>query len=569
MAIFYCQTTPLSRSAGRSAVAAAAYRSGSELVDERTGLVHDYERRSGVESADLVLPPDAPTLTRGEVWNQAEAAEIRKDGRTAREWVIALPDELGPDERRALTLEFAATLADRYRVGVDVAIHKPGREGDQRNHHAHLLTTTRQIGPDGFGAKADIELSDKARAGRGLPAARTEIEAVRGIWAGLANTHLEHAGRVERIDHRSLKAQGIEREPTRKLGPAATAVERRTKAPSRRRQGHEAGAIERQAAAQFSTALEREAAEIDTEIHAVEVQRQGWRQQLDALAKMPPAVKAHQEPEAPTQIPGRGRRQNFGRPAPEPAAPPTRTPGKVQTQELPEAPPKPLGQAPAKDKDPEQVYTAMLKPLERKRQQAAAAAIEALRTERKAWQDANHAHEAAAPGRLAQMVPGRQAAWEKAGAAFYQSGRDLSERETAARQAAHPETIQRAAREELRRSAPAVVERADAARQKREALERERRQREQVEKAAVRERERVAEDFKSLALGRELRMFGHTDTSEKWKEMPAELKDRIEAYIKLPKERRPADLERIAADPQAAKLLKEAREISRSQSRGR
>ncbi len=129
MAIYHCSTKPLARSSGRSAVAAAAYRSGDCLVDERQGIEHDYTRRRGVIHAELVLPEGAGTWTRAELWNAAEKAEKRKDSRTAREWEVALPEELGDQERLELALRFARGLASKYGCAVDVALHAPDREG--------------------------------------------------------------------------------------------------------------------------------------------------------------------------------------------------------------------------------------------------------------------------------------------------------------------------------------------------------------------------------------------------------------------------------------------------------
>lgn len=237
MAIFHCTTKPIARSAGRSSVAAAAYRSGSELVDQRTGLIHDYTRRAGVESAEILMP-DGGTADRAELWNAAEAAEKRKDSRTAREWIVALPAELGEAGRKELARDFARELAERYRVAVDVAIHRPDQEGDQRNYHAHILMTTRQVsrGADGIelGAKTALELGDKDRAKAGIEGRSAhDIEQLRERWADLTNRALEREGRAERIDHRSLAAQGIDREATTHLGPVATDMERRGKASDR------------------------------------------------------------------------------------------------------------------------------------------------------------------------------------------------------------------------------------------------------------------------------------------------------------------------------------------------
>ncbi|MDD2657786.1 MAG: MobQ family relaxase, partial [Candidatus Pacebacteria bacterium] len=237
MAIYHASTKPIARSAGRSAVAAAAYRAGVELVDARTGLVHDYTRKGGVERTEI-LTPDGIGVERNALWNAAELAEKRKDARTAREWIVALPSELSAGQRTDLARDFAQALVARYGVAVDVAIHAPDREGDHRNHHAHLLTTTRQVSraPDGglvLGAKAHIELSDKARRERGLGAAADEVKAVRELWEHTANAALERAGVEARIDARSLQAQGIDQEATQHLGPAASEMERRGKASDR------------------------------------------------------------------------------------------------------------------------------------------------------------------------------------------------------------------------------------------------------------------------------------------------------------------------------------------------
>lgn len=230
IAIYHASTKPLSRSTGRSAVAAAAYRAGEVLVDERTGLVHDYSRRSGVARTDIVLP-DGGSVERNALWNAAERAENRKDARTAREWVLALPDELDAEQRAELARDFAGQLASRYGVAVDVAIHLPDRDGDQRNHHAHVLTTTRQAsrGVDGallMGEKATIELSDKKRRELGLSAAADEVTVLRKLWEDTANGALARAGHDARIDSRSLVKQGIDRLPTTHLGPVATTMER-------------------------------------------------------------------------------------------------------------------------------------------------------------------------------------------------------------------------------------------------------------------------------------------------------------------------------------------------------
>lgn len=213
-------------------MAAAAYRAGVVLTDDRTGRVHDYTRRGGVVSGEVIFP-DGATADRAALWNAAESAERRKDSRTGREWLIALPDELDAPQRAALARAFAVELVERFGVAVDVVIHLPDREGDQRNHHAHILTTTRTVslnpetGQVELGGKSAIELGDRDRAKAGIAGrSADDITQLRARWAELANAALEHAGRRERIDHRSLAAQGIDREPTQHLGPVASDMER-------------------------------------------------------------------------------------------------------------------------------------------------------------------------------------------------------------------------------------------------------------------------------------------------------------------------------------------------------
>ena len=170
MAIYHLNTHTIGRAAGHSAVAAAAYRSASSLVDERTGEAFDFTRKGGVLSSEIVTPAGVPVPERAALWNAAEAAEKRKDARVAREWRAALPHELNEADRRELATRMGQAIADRYGVAVDVCIHAPDREGDDRNFHVHMLATTRTIGADGMlGAKAVIELANKDRQKAGIP----------------------------------------------------------------------------------------------------------------------------------------------------------------------------------------------------------------------------------------------------------------------------------------------------------------------------------------------------------------------------------------------------------------
>ena len=251
MAIYHLSVKAISRSAGRSATAAAAYRAWVEISDTRTGEVHDYTRKRGIVSADLVLPAGAPewAADRSALWNAAEHAERRKDACVAREYEVALPSELPPDARRQLAVAFAKELADREGCAVDVCIHEPSKGGDNRNHHAHIMRTTRQVGAEGLGAKLDTEKAGRNRA--------ADLEAVRSRWAELTNEHLRRHGIKATVDHRSLKAQGIDREPTQHLGPTATAIERRTGQASRKRQDFDQDVAERLERARMAGELER------------------------------------------------------------------------------------------------------------------------------------------------------------------------------------------------------------------------------------------------------------------------------------------------------------------------
>ena len=233
MAIYHCQVKPVGRGQGRSSTAASAYRSCSKVHDERTGELHDYSRKRGLEHAEIVLSTDAAkkdiqwARDREQLWNAAEAAEARKDARVAREYEVALPHELTKAQRLELVRDYARDLANRYQCAVDFAIHKPHRAGDERNYHAHILTTTRQVTATGLGAKTLIERSDTDRAKLGLGPGKDEITTVRERWAECANKALDAANQKERVDHRSLDAQGVDRTPTKHKGPAISALEAR------------------------------------------------------------------------------------------------------------------------------------------------------------------------------------------------------------------------------------------------------------------------------------------------------------------------------------------------------
>ena len=237
MAICYFDTKSISRGAGRSAIAAAAYRAGERLRDERTGLLHNYSRREDVSHKEILLPSHlrgadgAWATDRANLWNVAESAERQRNSRVAREYQVALPVELDAEGRLQLARTFAQELAERHNVAVDLAVHAPKAEGDPRNHHAHLLVTTREVGASGLGAKAGLDMHSDERRRRGLPhgfaAVMGEIKALRERWAVLSNEAFAAAGLAVRIDHRSLRDQGIDREPAPHIPFAAFQIERR------------------------------------------------------------------------------------------------------------------------------------------------------------------------------------------------------------------------------------------------------------------------------------------------------------------------------------------------------
>ncbi|MGH1447740.1 MAG: MobQ family relaxase [Cognatishimia sp.] len=235
MASYHLSVKTIKRSVGRSSTAAAAYRAGERIECQREGRMHDYTAKRGIEETFILTPKDTPSWAqdRSSLWNAAEESETRRNSVTAREWELALPSEIGAEDRSQITRQFAEELVSRYGVAVDVAIHAPHREGDQRNHHAHVLTSTRKLELEGFTAKTRV--LDSVKTGG------AEIEQMRGLWAELQNRALERVGEVGRVDHRSLEAQReealsqgdmltaeeLDRDPEVKLGPMVNAMERR------------------------------------------------------------------------------------------------------------------------------------------------------------------------------------------------------------------------------------------------------------------------------------------------------------------------------------------------------
>lgn len=226
MAIYRCEVKNISRGQGRSCVAAAAYRSASELEDERQQMTHDYARKGGVEHAEIVAPDDAPSwaLDRQSLWNRIDAAEKRKDARTAKEVLVALPRELTLAQQVELVRDFARTEFAAKGLVADFAIHAPDALDGEKQPHAHIMIATRALDGDGFAKGKDKSLDQPEG-----------IESIRERWATHANRALERAGLGERIDHRSLERQRadalakgddvaaltLDRQPEPKIGPVA------------------------------------------------------------------------------------------------------------------------------------------------------------------------------------------------------------------------------------------------------------------------------------------------------------------------------------------------------------
>ncbi|HGA5642957.1 TPA: MobQ family relaxase [Salmonella enterica subsp. enterica serovar Typhimurium] len=213
MAIYHLSMKIISRSKGYSAVASAAYRAGEKILDERTGLTHDYTRKRGV-SASVVLCPKVLLSwckNRAQLWNEIEKAERRKDSQLAREIELAIPKELSPAAAQEIVRAFVVKNFVSRGMVADVAFHNLGGA----NPHAHIMLTMRECTANGFGRKITA-WNEKSLA-----------ETWRASWASHANAALAKAGFQETIDHRSYQRQGIDREPGIHLGKSTCALEKR------------------------------------------------------------------------------------------------------------------------------------------------------------------------------------------------------------------------------------------------------------------------------------------------------------------------------------------------------
>lgn len=212
MAIYHFSAKVISRAAGSSALAASAYRSASRLHDQRLDRHHDFSNKAGVVHSEVLLPDGAPEHLRDRerLWNDVEAAEVRKDAQLAREVEFAIPRELDQTEGIRLAREFVkAEFVDRGMVA-DLNVHWDIGADGLAKPHAHVMLTMRSVDADGFGPKVrDWNRTDL-------------LEHWRETWEQHVNARLAELDIDARVDHRSLEAQGIDLEPQHKIGPAAS-----------------------------------------------------------------------------------------------------------------------------------------------------------------------------------------------------------------------------------------------------------------------------------------------------------------------------------------------------------
>ena len=206
MPLYRLSNSVISRSKGKSAVAAAAYRSASVLKDERSGEIHDYSKKGNVAWTMILAPDFAPDWVgnREELWNRVEAQESRRDSQVARECLVALPKELALEQNIVLVRDFALKEFVGKGMIADVALHDISG-----NPHAHILLTMRSLETDGFGLK-NRDWNH-----------RSLLKQQRQSWEDCCNEALESAGIDERVDHRTLAAQEIIRIPQIHLGSYA------------------------------------------------------------------------------------------------------------------------------------------------------------------------------------------------------------------------------------------------------------------------------------------------------------------------------------------------------------
>ena len=241
IAIYHCSIKIVSRGKGKSAVAAAAYRSGEKLTNEWDGLTHDYTKKGGVVHSEILLPAHAPPAfsDRSTLWNSVELSEKSNNAQLAREVEIALPVELSREEQTRLVREYCSSQFVSKGMLADFNLHDTGGG----NPHAHILLTMRPLDEKGAWlpkSKKEYVLDENGEKIR-LPSGRYKTRKVdlvdwnnrenaevwRRAWADLTNEFLEQNNRPERIDHRSYERQGIDQLPTVHVGVSATQMEKK------------------------------------------------------------------------------------------------------------------------------------------------------------------------------------------------------------------------------------------------------------------------------------------------------------------------------------------------------
>lgn len=242
MASYHLSVQIISRSKGRSAVRAAAYRAGERLMDQKRGGEADFSKRRGVAHTEIIAPEGTASwlLDRQALWNGVEQAERRGDAQLARELNIALPAELTDEQRLALVRAFVRQEFTSRGMVADVAIHRPVPEkgDDPRNHHVHIMLPLRQATAAGLRAVKTREWNSDAM-----------LVSWRAAWAAMQNDTLRTHGHSQvKVDHRNLAAQReaarargdrqqveeLDREPELHVGPRATNAARRGYQPASR-----------------------------------------------------------------------------------------------------------------------------------------------------------------------------------------------------------------------------------------------------------------------------------------------------------------------------------------------
>ena len=233
MALYHFHVGQIKRSAGRSAVEAAAYRAGEKLYSEYYGQVSDYTRKGGVIHSEILLPPHAPReySDRQTLWNAVEEAERNKNAQLAYSFDIALQNEFSTEENIALARQFLLDNFVSRGMIADFAVHQPDKKDGIPNPHFHVLCPIRPLNPDGtWGAKQrrvyrkDGKFDAVPTTDWGKP---ETLEAWREAWAALCNAKFEEKGLPDRIDHRSYERQGVEQHPTVHEGVAVRQMEAR------------------------------------------------------------------------------------------------------------------------------------------------------------------------------------------------------------------------------------------------------------------------------------------------------------------------------------------------------